>query len=1581
MSSAADREGSEDVNDFLQRIKELGDRRDQEDEERNRKLEEEILQGRKERQARRAERARSISPTKSSPANTPTTSRISMIQTPSLSQTQSPTIDPHKGLEARRDAAVDDAMERLTGSTTSPTKENSSPGNGERAPESELRRVDSIKNSPSNAMPSRNSPLSWQRRPNSQASDRPRSRPLSMVATENAARSPRATPEPSPALNTEPGLSREQIAQSLATKDPAWFRQTADRGLSSPAYRRNQVEDEERSDHGSNSSRVQMPGMNRQGGNAGSAADDSTDRSSSPSRVSSTFGSSSRASHQSSPAVAGRIGSPMPLTSAQKLDPPDSELREPPRLAMSPSQGRISPERLDRPTSPTKGMGGFVQSAMMKRSDSVNKRWSVQSPPGLQRGNSVASNRSSHDVTSSLALGNIITNSPAIPKPSSLSRESSPQSPSRPGSSHSNATITQERPNTTNSIQSSITASTDNDGFVKPQVPTSRSQTPQGYNGKNPDSSTETTPHVDATPPSSPSKTMDPRRWSPTKSSWLESALNKPESPKPKPAAAPPQQPAWMSEINKAKQQKGSVDLGRSPTIGPKHEVSIGGLMRSPPPGPLAKPVGIGGLPSGFSPAPVTKTRLGSLSSQDGTDQSKTTETRESAPSRTVTTKAPGADAKVKPETPPKKDFRANLKPRQPPPDNAGGNEPEFKNVFGQLRRTKTQNYVAPDELKNNITRGKAALNITGGPKKTERKDEFKEAILKKKEDFKKAQAEGKGVTRSMSVTSQDAGFPEALAKRKALGSAATGQGSSTNEASTRQATEQEPPKPTLSKETSAPGRLQGKEAIGGKLASRFNPALAGLLARGPPSMASDTSRSSSPASSSQRTVSMSTSTTNPDVPDSGPQLTHMTKGRARGPRRKAPSSAPATDSTKLVESSNQPPSVEKQASKAQLDTARSQKSPGPVPAPAPAEPADVASPVSQPPSPRKLDMKRRSQFLQEAPNKNNNVEAQLDYPKPLSPSKKANSIEMPMKSPETKELDVATPKAKPIAPIKSPLLSGKMPETTEKSPIATKTFPTQPSSNQSNVSRARDVLPKVPATEMNHPTNGGSSQTPKSIKSLTAAWDKPVEQDSPRQRSPLKTAFGNDNQTGRGLPSPLRSPEPSGSQFGSSRPLPTPPVKAERLSSQNIESRSGLVLPKSPTKPEKLSPSSPGLQSSLVPQASEASQLVDDFFGPRKSSPPEYLVDTTSILAARPDQGGANIKTLRSSLYQLGADGKTHLVPSHQERVLFEGNLYICPHTFGNAAGKKLNEVYFWVGDEVSDSVVDEAKIFAQREARSCGGKLITIRQGKESAEFFQALGGIIVIRRGTANKYDSLAPHILCGRKQFGQIAFDEVDFGPQSLCSGFPYLIATSSGKSYLWKGKGSGIEELSCARLIGMDFGLTGEIEEVEDGAEPTSFLDIFGGASISNSADHWKMKSNYNKYCCRLFGARATGNEQIVEVTPFCQKDLSPSNIYVLDAFFEIYIVVGSRAQSQYAAFHNALTFAQEYGILAASMEDRPFIPVSTVVIEGIPRDMKSVFRKWRDALAPTKTAKPSTDLRRVRSLRVVPLNAAIEATR
>src|SRR5690606_6402131 len=62
-------------------------------------------------------------------------------------------------------------------------------------------------------------------------------------------------------------------------------------------------------------------------------------------------------------------------------------LRQP---AMSPSQIRIG----DRTPSQTKGFGGFVQSAMLKREGSINKRWGpTPSGANLSRNNTTASAR------------------------------------------------------------------------------------------------------------------------------------------------------------------------------------------------------------------------------------------------------------------------------------------------------------------------------------------------------------------------------------------------------------------------------------------------------------------------------------------------------------------------------------------------------------------------------------------------------------------------------------------------------------------------------------------------------------------------------------------------------------------------------------------------------------------------------------------------------------------------------------------------------------------------------------------------------------------------------------------------------------------------------------------------------------------------------------------------------------------------------------------------------------------------------------------------------------------------------------
>lgn len=84
-------------------------------------------------------------------------------------------------------------------------------------------------------------------------------------------------------------------------------------------------------------------------------------------------------------------------------------------------------------------------------------------------------------------------------------------------------------------------------------------------------------------------------------------------------------------------------------------------------------------------------------------------------------------------------------------------------------------------------------------------------------------------------------------------------------------------------------------------------------------------------------------------------------------------------------------------------------------------------------------------------------------------------------------------------------------------------------------------------------------------------------------------------------------------------------------------------------------------------------------------------------------------------------------------------------------------------------------------------------------------------------------------------------------------------------------------------------------------------------------------------------------------------------------------IVGAEASHRAAEFASALVFAHEYGILAASLQDRPFIPKSFVAVGGVPENnccRTIAFRKW-DRRHPVAQTTPH----------VLPLNAAIEAIR
>ncbi|KAL3486236.1 hypothetical protein BJX62DRAFT_23261 [Aspergillus germanicus] len=415
--------------------------------------------------------------------------------------------------------------------------------------------------------------------------------------------------------------------------------------------------------------------------------------------------------------------------------------------------------------------------------------------------------------------------------------------------------------------------------------------------------------------------------------------------------------------------------------------------------------------------------------------------------------------------------------------------------------------------------------------------------------------------------------------------------------------------------------------------------------------------------------------------------------------------------------------------------------------------------------------------------------------------------------------------------------------------------------------------------------------------------------------------------------------------------------------------------------------PSSPRSSVSLVPQADESLEAISHFFRTFPRSSDRVNIDPQLMLMEKND--GSRIRTLRKQVWEITGEGKKQDLPTNKEYILFEGSMYLCVHVF-EEDGNARSEVHLWCGDDVWGGAVDNALAFARKVARENGCKLEVVSQGKEPARFIQALGGILITRRGSSSRSSSSAIFMLCGRKHLGQMVFDEVDFAPRNLCTGYPFVLSAMFGKVYLWKGKGSSAEEIGAARLIGMDLGLTGEFEEVAEGEEPSSFYEVFPHQKETEDyirSDHWLLKPAHEHFGHRLlrvdhelgqrsFWIRRPGssspvirpNDTVQEVEPFSQKDLSPKGIYILDTFFEIYVIVGEQASNRPAEFASAVVFAHEYGILAASLQDRPFIPKSYISLGGAPESCRSAFRKW--------SRRPLQ-----RPPQVYPLNAAIDAIR
>jgi len=441
------------------------------------------------------------------------------------------------------------------------------------------------------------------------------------------------------------------------------------------------------------------------------------------------------------------------------------------------------------------------------------------------------------------------------------------------------------------------------------------------------------------------------------------------------------------------------------------------------------------------------------------------------------------------------------------------------------------------------------------------------------------------------------------------------------------------------------------------------------------------------------------------------------------------------------------------------------------------------------------------------------------------------------------------------------PLVVTKSPELRKVSNPSLVTNTPEPISSQKPVTPKKfDVITDAPATVSSPSVLAGERK----MASLpTAASSMPLTPSKSKLNTPKPPKPLFDITTKAAPSTPLSNASGLGLQLGSaSKKLTAAPELTPPPEPEAARYRVGS----SPTKSSPTKPKGP----------SAATARLESFFGPLPKASDKAEFDTQAFLASQRSVP-RKTKTLSNHMWEVTGDGKRSPMPAQQEHILFEDCMYLGVHSMQTSNGSKSTEVYLWCGDEVPEAAVEDSQLFCRKIARENSAKLEMVKQGKESPAFFQALGGIVITRRSKSS-----ALYMLCGRRHLGHVAFDEVDFSVSSLCSGFPFLISSKFGKLYLWKGAGSNAEEIGCARLIGMDLGLTGEIEEVSEGEEPSSFWEAFPSRTQKRAASDrtktideeaqppklYRVEHDRPKSSRRLLGLEGTISSQTVDQSYF-----------------------------------------------------------------------------------------------------------------
>ncbi|KZV63799.1 hypothetical protein PENSPDRAFT_691304 [Peniophora sp. CONT] len=325
--------------------------------------------------------------------------------------------------------------------------------------------------------------------------------------------------------------------------------------------------------------------------------------------------------------------------------------------------------------------------------------------------------------------------------------------------------------------------------------------------------------------------------------------------------------------------------------------------------------------------------------------------------------------------------------------------------------------------------------------------------------------------------------------------------------------------------------------------------------------------------------------------------------------------------------------------------------------------------------------------------------------------------------------------------------------------------------------------------------------------------------------------------------------------------------------------------------------------------------------------------------------------------------------LPSTETSTFYDTEILAIVHRFKSKSNGLVNtKVWAWYGRKSNAGELEMSKLSGL--ARRYGVGLVEVRQGGEGkeVEMVGVLGGRVAVRQGSRTHWsaENTTMHIVRSLSHDGSIVImDELDLSVNNLCSGYSFCL-TLLGSSYVWHGRGSRKEERAVARIYAKVLSSeNNEVVELREGEDDDDelFWMMLGEKEYAR-AEYWRWRSD----CEGDVGAKGwrVDDGKFALVETFVEEKALNANVYLLDCFFEMFVMVGKDARSKRADIRLALSAAEVTHHLSSPIPiqsnqtddglckalsrhvspNRPFTPPVHVLVlpSRIPADLRFHFR-------------------------------------